>query len=440
MGVEQLAMSSIAAIGKRPRVSQALFGFTKWGNPFAAERFSWPYPMYDRMRADGEVVYSRAYRQWFVMGYDEVQQVLRSDDCATSPIANLLLSTRQYRTLTPSVRTDFSRWLLATDPPDHTRLRSAVARAFTPKQIAGYEPLVRKVADELLSELPESGEVDIVDAFTMRLPIELIAELLGLPAERREWLQEASRVVGSLVEPFAELNAALINERFAELDAYFLALIEERRQFPGDDIISALASESDGPVLDADEIVAMIVFLLFAGHETVTGMLGNALVAFAACPEQRALLRDKPELTANAVEELLRFDPPLQMTGRQATADIVIGGQAISKGDNISLMIGAANRDTRRWPDGDGLRIDRPDPKPLSFGFGTHHCLGAALARMEVRIAIPALLERLGDYTVDTERIVWKHSFGLRGPLALPLTIAPEHGPTPEVKKPGGRV
>jgi len=178
----------------------------------------------------------------------------------------------------------------------------------------------------------------------------------------------------------------------------------------------------------------MIVFLLFAGHETVTGMLGNALVAFAAYPEQRTMLRGNPTLTANAVEELLRFDPPLQMTGRQAMADIVIGGQAISKGDNISLMIGAANRDTRRWPDADELHIDRADPKPLSFGFGTHHCLGAALARMEVRIAIPALLERLGDDTVDKDRIVWKRSFGLRGPLALPLTIAPQHGSTPQVQ------
>jgi cytochrome P450 len=133
MGVEQLAMSSNAAIGKRPRVSRALFGATKWGNPFAEERFAWPYPMYDRMRADGEVAYGCAYRQWFVFGYDEVQQVLRSTDCATAPIADLMLSSRQYRRLTPSVRTNFSRWPLATDRPDHTRLRSAAARAFTPK-------------------------------------------------------------------------------------------------------------------------------------------------------------------------------------------------------------------------------------------------------------------------------------------------------------------
>ncbi len=426
MGVEQLAMSSIAAIGKRPRVSHALFGFTKWGNPFADERFSWPYPMYDRMRADGEVVYGRAYRQWFVLGYDELQQVLRSPDVATAPIADLMLSTRQYRKLTPSVRTNFSRWLLATDPPDHTRLRSAVARAFTPKQIAAYEPHVRKVVDELLSDLPASGEVDIVEAFTNKVPIQLIAEILGLPADRRQWLLEASHEVGGMVEPFSELDARSISERFAELDAYFLDLVEQRRQHPGDDVISALAAEGDGPVLDADEIVAMIVFLLFAGHETVTGMLGNALVAFDAFADQRALLRSEPGLIENAVEELLRFDPPLQMAGRQATADVVIGGQTIRKGDNIGLVIGAANRDTRRWPDGDQLRVDRPDPKPLSFGFGAHHCLGAALARMELRTAIPPLLERLGDYTIDNARIVWKQSFGLRGPLSLPLTVVPD--------------
>ena len=423
MGVEQIAMSSIAAIGKRPRVSQALFGLTKWGNPFAPERFSWPYPMYERMRADGEVVYGRPFRQWFVFGYDEVQEVLRSADCATAPIAELMLSTRQYTKLTPEVRTNFSRWLLATDPPDHTRLRSAVARAFTPKQIAGYGPLVRSVVDELLADLPEQGEVDIVDAFTRKVPIQLIAEILGLPVERRDWLQDASQVVGSMVEPFAELDAASVSGHFAELDDYFLALIEERRSRPGADVISALAASDDGPVLEADEIVAMIVFLLFAGHETVTGMLGNALVAFGAHPTQRALLRDRPELIDNAVEELLRYDPPLQMAGRQATADVVIGGQTIRKGENIGLMIAAANRDTRRWSDADELRIDRDDPKPLSFGFSAHHCLGAALARLELRTAIPPLLERLGDYTVDTDRIAWKQSFGLRGPLELPLRI-----------------
>ena len=165
----------------------------------------------------------------------------------------------------------------------------------------------------------------------------------------------------------------------------------------------------------------MIAFLLFAGHETVTGMLGNSLVALAGNPEQRTLLRNTPDLIDNAVEELLRFDPPAQVSGRQATADFSIAGVNIRQGDNIGLMIGAANRDKRRWRDADELRLDRPDPKPISFGFGAHHCLGAALARMELRHTIPVLLDALGDYTVDLDRAVWKRSFALRGPIALPL-------------------
>jgi len=422
MSAETLALSSIAAIGDRPWLSNAMFGFTKWGNPFAEERFSSPYPMYERMRGDGPVVYSRVFRQWFVFGYDEIHEVLRSPDTATSPVADLMLSTRQYRKLTPSAQTNFARWLLATDPPDHTRLRSAVSRAFTPKQIALYEHLVRNTVDELLAGLPESGDVDIVEAFTNKLPIQVIAELLGLPRDRRDWLLQTSREIGAILEPMSTFDPELLSTRFAELDDFFLDLIEQRRRLPGSDLISAIVVAGDGPILDDDEIVAMITFLLFAGHETVTGVLGNSLVALEANPDQRELLRERPELIDNAIEELLRFDAPVQMSGRQATAELHIGGVTIPKGANVALMIGAANRDTRRWTDANELRLDRPDPKAISFGFGAHHCLGAALARMELRLAIPAMLAVLGDYTIDADRTTWKRSFGLRGPLALNIT------------------
>lgn len=168
----------------------------------------------------------------------------------------------------------------------------------------------------------------------------------------------------------------------------------------------------------------MIAFLLFAGHETVTGALGNALVTLARFADQRELLRSRPDLIDNAVEELLRFDSPVRVSGRQATADLRVGGHTIRAGQNIGLMIGAANRDTRRWPDADELHLDRADPKPISFGFGVHHCLGAVLARMELRHALPPLLECLGGYTIDLDRLTWKRSFALRGPLTLPVTIA----------------
>ena len=433
MSAETLALSSIAAIGDRPWLSNAMFGFTKWGNPFAEERFSSPYPMYERMRGDGPVVYSRVFRQWFVFGYDEIHEVLRSPDTATSPVADLMLSTRQYRKLTPSAQTNFARWLLATDPPDHTRLRSAVSRAFTPKQIALYEHLVRNTVDELLAGLPESGDVDIVEAFTNKLPIQVIAELLGLPRDRRDWLLQTSREIGAILEPMSTFDPDLLSTRFAELDDFFLELIDRRRRSPGTDLISAIAVAEDGPNLDDDEIVAMITFLLFAGHETVTGVLGNSLVALEANPDQRELLRERPELIDNAVEELLRFDAPVQMSGRQATAELCVGGVTIPAGANVALMIGAANRDTRRWIDANELRLDRPDPKAISFGFGAHHCLGAALARMELRMAIPAMLAVLGDYTIDPDRTTWKRSFGLRGPLSLNITPGPADRPHPAV-------
>lgn len=424
MGVEQLAMSAISAIGDRRWLSNAMFRFTKWGNPFAEERFTWPYPMYERMRAGGEVAYGRPFRQWVVFGYDEVQEVLRSTDTTSAAIGELLLSTAQYRKLSPQARANFSRWLVANDAPDHARLRSAVSRAFTPKQITEYEPLVRNVADELVATLPRSGEIDIVSAFTKRLPIQVICELLGLPADRRDWLQQASTEIGGMIEPLTKFDPASMNRRFAELDEYFTSLIADRRQHPGTDLISALAADNEGPILEADEIVAMIAFLLFAGHETVTGMLGNALVSLVKFPQQRELLKNNPGLIENAVEELLRFDTPAQVTGRQATANLTIGGKQIRKGANIGLMIGAANRDRRRWPDADELRLDRPDARSIAFGFGPHHCLGAALARMQLRMTLPPLLNALGDYTIDLSRASWKKSFALRGPLSLPLVIA----------------
>ena len=416
-------MSTIATIGSRPWLSNALFRFTKWGNPFAPERFSAPYDMYERMRSDGPVAYGRPYRQWFVFGYDEVQAVLRSPDTANAPVGELLLSTRRYRQLSPSARASFSKWLLLVDPPDHTRLRSAVSRAFTPKQIAKYEAHVATVVSQLLDEFPRSGDVDIVAAFTNQLPIQMISELLGLPAERRSWLLTASREIGAMFEPLTVFDPASMSERFRELDEYFSSIVDDRRRQPGDDLISALAASDQGAALDTSEVIAMIGFLLFAGHETITGGLGNALIALAAFPDQRQLLHEHPELIDNAVEELLRFDSPVQVSGRRATANITIGDQTIHKGDNIGLMIGAANRDKRRWPDAHELHLDRTDPRSISFGFGAHHCLGAALARMELRLALPPLLHRLGDYTVDLDRAVWKRSFALRGPLKLTLTI-----------------
>jgi cytochrome P450 len=255
VGVERVAMSYVAAVGRRPWLSSALFRFTKRGNPFADERFIWPYPMYDRMRIDGPIAYGRPYRQWFVFGYDEVQEVLRSPHTATAPVGELLLSISRYRKLSPSARSNFSTWLLVNDAPDHTRLRSSVGRAFTPGQIDRYEPLVGQVVGELLGALETTREADIVEAFTSRLPIEVIATVLGLPVDRRPRLLSASREIGGMLEQLTPFDPASMSERFAELDTYFRAVIAQGRRDPGHDLISALAATDDGHAVDDDEIV-----------------------------------------------------------------------------------------------------------------------------------------------------------------------------------------
>lgn len=420
MNIEQIVLPLIRQIGKRPVLSKNLFRFAKWGDPFTPQRFSWPYPIYDKMTADGPVIYSRAYQQWFVSGYDEVLEVLRSPNVSTEAVAQRMLSVSPYTKLSDTARANFSTWLILTDPPDHTRLRGAVSRAFAPRRIAGYEPRVRTIVDQLLADAADDPNPDVVASFTAGLPIYVIAELLGLPPDRWEWLRAASAEIGGLLEAMRAFDPASMNRRFADLDETFTALIEQRRGEPRDDLISALVADGDDR-LSTDEVVAMIALLMFAGHETTTGLLGNSIVALANFPDQRALLRSTPELIDNAVEELLRFDTTAQFSARNTIGPVEVGDTTIPAGSNLALMIGAANRDTRKWADADLLRLDRPDPKSISFGHGIHHCLGAALARLEMRVAIPAFLDAYGDYTVDLDTAVWKRSHTLRAPTSLRL-------------------
>lgn len=424
MTPEQIILPVIRAVGTRPKVSKQLFRFARWGDPFAPERFTDPYGIYDTMTAKGPVVHSKAYNQWFVSGYDEVLEVLRSPAVGTAEVIEVMLKVRPYSQLSSTAINSFTRWLLINDPPDHTRLRSVVQRAFSPKRIRALEPRIRAIADSLLDDLSGVGETDIIETFTSRLPIYAIGELLGLPPDRWDWLKESSAHIGNLLEAFSNFDPVDMSRRFEELSDYFGDIANQRRSDPQDDLISALVVAEDGEVLTTDEVVAMIGLLMFAGHETTTGLLGNSIVALARFPEQRALLRSRPELIDNAVEELLRFDSPAQFTGRRTSATIEVGGRTISAGQTVAVMIGQANRDRRRWPDADRLRLDRPDPKPISFGHGIHHCLGASLARLEARVGIPAFLGAFGDYTVDLGAATWKRSHSLRGPTSLTVRRA----------------
>lgn len=417
MNPDKVVLPIVRSIGQHSWLSNALFRFAKY-NPFDPQRFGWPYPVYDQMSGGEPVVYSRVFKDWTVFGYDEVLDVLRSPDVSTSGVITRIRAIAPYNRLSPRAIDNFARWLLFVDPPDHTRLRSAVSRTFTPKRTAEYEPRIRAIAEQLLADLAHDSNPDVIAGFASPLPVYAIADILGVPHDQFQMLHRASTEIAGLLEILQPFDPDSMSARFAELHDTFTTQIQQRRLDPKDDLISALATDPDSE-LDNDDIIALIVVLMFAGHETTTGLIGNTLIALDQFPDQRSLLSERPELLDNAIEELLRYDPPAQIAVRTTTAPVQAGDTTIPAGANVALMIGAANRDTRRWPDAHLLRLDRPDPKPLSFGHGIHHCLGAALTRLEMRVAIPALLDSFGDYTIDRSSTTWKQSTTLRGPTTL---------------------
>ena len=437
MRAEELALPIMRALVKRPRVADVVFRLDKWGNIVGPDRFTNPYPIYERMREWGPVSYSPFFQQWAVVGYDEAREVLNSPAFGVAPQMDLLLSVRPYSNLSDHTKAVLSKAVLFTDPPVHTRLRSLVNRAFTPKQMARLEPNVATLARANLVELLEgsSGTTagaapDLMAGFAAPLPINVIADLLGVPEDKWAWMARASEQIRELLDPFVVVDVAKIDASVDELSTYFSDLADERLADPQDDLITGLVqAETDGERLDRIELISMIAILMIAGHETTTGALGNAIVALADHPEERQMLVDQPDLWPNAVEELLRFDTTLQTDPRAALENADVAGVKIKRGQNLTVMLGAVNRDPRRWTDPNELRVDRENPAPLSFGHGIHHCIGAALARMELRIGLQTFLELFGDYTIDTKQVTWLTSLAFRRPTYLPVRPGGPGGP-----------
>jgi cytochrome P450 len=425
MRVEQIAFPLIRQVVKRPRLTSSIFRLLKTDNTFEAEFYADPYPIFTKRWQNGPVFYHRVFGQWMVIGYEEAQELLRSNHTSVSEITETLLSVRPYSRLSDSAKNGLRTWVLLSDPPNHTRLRGLVSRTFTPKRIESWEPRITAVANELIETLRAQINPEVVAGFTTKLPIYVIGEILGLPREKWDWLKTKSDVVATLLDPFLAFDAVTMNGHLAELRTYFQEIAAQRRIGPRDDLISALVQAADGDALTDDEFVAMVELLLMAGHETTTLMLGNAIVALAAHPEQRELFRLRPELRTNSVEELLRFDTSVTTAVRVATQEFNLGGKTIKKGARVAVLLGAANRDPRRFADANELKLDRENPRPISFGHGIHHCVGAALARLELRVGLGAFVEAFGEYTVDPTTIIWKQSGALRGPTILPIWQAP---------------
>jgi pimeloyl-[acyl-carrier protein] synthase len=316
-----------------------------------------------------------------------------------------------------------SKWILFRDPPDHTRLRALVSAAFTPRIVQALAPRIADIAEGLLDEVEPTGSFDLIRDYAFPLPVIVIAELLGIPPQDRMRFRDWSIALGAAIDLRTSPDVYVAaSEATGEVTAYLREIVAERRAEPREDLVSALiAAESEGGPLDEEELIAMCVLLLVAGHETTVNLIGNGVLALLRHPEQLELLRSRPDLYDGAVEELLRFDSSVQFTFRYAREDIELRGRSISRGEQVGLVLGSANRDPERFSDPDRLDVTRASLHHLAFGMGIHFCLGAPLARLEARLALETLFRRLPGLRLVEEPLRWRPGIGFRGLEALPL-------------------
>ncbi len=307
-------------------------------------------------------------------------------------------------------------------------MRGLVVKAFTARRVEDMRPRIQHIVDETLDRIIPQGKMDLIEDYAFRLPVTIICDMLGIPEEHREVFYNGSRDGGRLLDPVPlspdEIKQGNASNAMAAM--YFQQLFELRRKTPGDDLITQLLqAEEDGSKLSNEELTANIILLFGAGHETTVNLIGNGLLALYRNPDQLALLKAKPELITNAIEEFLRYDSSVQLTGRVALEDIEdLGGKRIPKGESVLCLLGSANHDPAVYPDRpEQLDITRPNVRPLSFGGGIHFCLGAQLARIEAEIAISTLLRRLPDLRLDDAvNPEWRPTFVLRGLKRLPAS------------------
>ncbi len=394
-------------------------------NPFDPAVRANPYPTYARLRDEAPIYRNPALGMAAVSRYEDVLAVLKSPS-AFSSRAMRDLFTQGAR----SVMTDASidgETLIGSDPPVHTRLRKIVNRAFTPSRIAALEGRVRSVTDQLVAGFEQRGSCDLLGDLAVPLPITLIAEILGVDPERHRDFKRWSTdlLLAGTGQPTPE-QAERIVISDEELGQWIDEVVEERRARPRDDLVSALvAAESSEEVMTVEEIGNLIMILLIAGNETTTNLIANALLALLAHPEQLESLVACPELVPLAVEEALRYDSPVQLTLRRATTDVELPGGKLSEGEMIAVLVASANRDERQFANAARFDLARDSRGHVAFGFGTHFCVGAGLARLEARVALEALVTRLARIERVETALDYGTSLIVRGPRRLRLRFEP---------------
>jgi cytochrome P450 len=403
-------------------------------NPFAPGYTDNPYPAYGRLRAE-EPVHEHPFGFWVLSRHDDVSALLRSansvdyrnsaEDSAARLQADAMIEAAGPAT--GDTLDAYGMSMLDRDPPDHTRLRGLVSKVFTPRSVAALEPFVTELVDAALDRLAEAGVGDLIETVAFPIPFAVISRMLGIPDTDHVRIRELSGLLVRTLEPIGDPDLlGEINRARLEMQDIVRGLIAYKRERPGEDLLTALiAAEQDGDRLSDEELVAQVVLLYVAGHETTVNLIGNGTLALLNAPDELKKLRESPPLAVNAVEEMLRYDSPVQQSRRIILEPYEVRGKLIPKGAFVIAGLAAANRDEAYWgPDADELHLDRANARNhVAFGGGPHHCLGAALARLEARVAVERMTARFPGLAQAGEP-VWNGRINLRGLATLPVTVS----------------
>jgi len=385
-----------------------------------------PYPLYHKLRSEDPVHWDRFLHTWVVTRYPDVMNVLHSFSAERTPTPEQLAA--MGLSGLNAIAKVMVKQMLFMDAPAHTRLRGLASVAFTPQKVRVLKSHIQEIADNLLDRVQARGEMDVIADFAAPLPAIVTAEMLGVPTEDhlnlKKWSADFAEMLGNFQHNPDRIPRVL--ESTNNLTNYFRDAIAKMREHPREGLIhSFMTAELEGDRLSEEEIIANCVVTMVGGQETTTNLIGNGLLTLMRNPDQLARLRDDPNLLTSAVEELLRYESPSQHTGRIAREDVEIGGKQIRKGQAVMAIMAAANRDPERFPNPDELILDRADNKHLAFGWSSHFCFGAPLARMEGQIAFETLLRRLPSLEMVPGPLTWRTNSGLRGLTALPVRFAP---------------
>jgi hypothetical protein len=396
-------------------------------NPFVPSYRNNPYLQLGRLREGDPVHRSQALQAWVLTRYEDCLRVARDHETFSSDVRNaygeLASALQEQRAQSPlgDVMT-----VLGADPPVHTRLRSIVNRAFTPRRVEALRPRIEEIAGELLDDAPDEGEWDLMTGLAQPLPVIVIAEMLGVPPGDRERFKRWSHALAATTSVLQD-ERTVLDARTAttELIDYLGRFVGERQREPREDLISTLVQAgADGDRLSREELLAFAIILLVAGNETTTNLIGNGMAALLAQPDALEDLCADPGGIPTAVEEMLRYDSPVQGLVRFALRDVEVGGHALAKGDVVLCMLGAANRDAEQFSEPNTLDIRRDPNRHLSFGQGIHYCVGAPLARAEADIAFRALFARWPSLVLADGGLTWSGTLLLRGPESLRMQVA----------------